>query len=148
MEAAASCCPSSGARRAAYLNPVSRAIIGTPLEEFMVRAICTSIMMLAALSAAQQATPSQASAPGSAADLIQQGEKLSREGKQDEALALYQKALDKSPGLYDAHFEMGIALDLKGEYAAARDQFTQAIELAPADSKPQALRAMAVSYAF
>ena len=52
------------------------------------------------------------------------------------------------PTLYDAHLEMGIALDLKGDYAAAHEHFAQAIELAPTDSKAQALRSMAVSYAF
>jgi tetratricopeptide (TPR) repeat protein len=113
----------------------------------MFRTICTSIL-LATLCAAQQAGPSKTPVPGSAADLIQQGEKLSREGRQDEALALYQRALDKSPALYDAHLAMGMALDLKGDYATARNQFTQAIDLSTADAKPQALRAMAVSYAF
>jgi tetratricopeptide (TPR) repeat protein len=113
----------------------------------MFRTVCSAIL-LATLCTAQQPAPAKAPVPGSAADLIQQGEKLSREGKQDEALALYQKALDKSPGLYDAHLEMGMALDLKGDYTAARNHFTQAIDLAPADSKPQAQRALAVSYAF
>ena len=113
----------------------------------MFRTICTAFL-LAAFSLAQQAAPSTPPVPGSAADLVQQGEKLSREGKQDEALALYTRALDKSPGLYGAHLGMGVALDLKGDYAAARDHFTQAIELAPSDSKAQALRSMAVSYAF
>ena len=113
----------------------------------MFRIICSSFL-LAAFSLAQQPTPSKPPAPGSAADLVQQGDKLSREGKHDEALALYAKALDKSPGLYAAHLGMGEALDLKGDYAAARDHLTQAIELAPSDSKAQALRSMAVSYAF
>src|SRR5882724_4865846 len=113
----------------------------------MFRILCISFL-LATFSVAQQSAPAKASLPGSAADLVQQGQKLSREGKQDEALALYTKALDKSPGLYDAHLEMGIALDLKGDYAPAHDHFAQAIELAPTDSKAQALRSMAVSYAF
>jgi tetratricopeptide (TPR) repeat protein len=41
-----------------------------------------------------------------------------------------------------------MALDLKGDYAAAREHFAKAIEIAPANSKQQALRAMAISYAF
>src|SRR5690242_7458938 len=114
----------------------------------MVRLLCTSVFLLAALAVAQQPAPAKPAAPGSAADLVQQGQKLSRAGKQDEALALYTRALDKSPGLYDAHLEMGIALDLKGDYAAAHQHFAQAIELAPTDSKAQALRSAAVSYAF
>src|SRR5581483_10619627 len=86
--------------------------------------------------------------PGSAADLAQRGEKLSREGKQDEALALFRQALDKDSNSYQAHLGMGVALDLQGNYPEAREHFSKAIETAPADSKQQALRAMAVSYAF
>lgn len=113
----------------------------------MLRTICT-FFLFAAVSLAQQPAPAKPPAPGSPADLVQQGEKLSHDGKLDEAIALFNRALDKSPGLYDAHLELGSALDLKGDYAAARDHFTQAIELASSDSKPQALRSMAVSYAF
>jgi tetratricopeptide (TPR) repeat protein len=93
-------------------------------------------------------TPQSAPAPGSPADLVKQGEKLNSEGKQDEALALYNKALEQSPNLYEAHLDAGIALDLKGDYQEARKHFAKAIELAPPDAKPQALRAMAMSYAF
>jgi len=113
----------------------------------MFRTICTSFL-LASFSLAQQSAPAKPPAPGSAADLVQQGEKLSRAGKQDEALALYSRALDKTPGFYEAHLEMGAALDLKGDYAAAREHLTQAVELAPSDSKAQALRSLAVSYVF
>jgi tetratricopeptide (TPR) repeat protein len=104
-----------------------------------------TIFVLAALAWSQQAP----SAPGGAAtDLVKQGEKLSAEGKQDEALALYKKALQQSPDLYEAHLDSGIALDLKGEYVVARGHFSKAIEIASPESKQQALRAMAVSYAF
>jgi len=109
----------------------------------MVRTILT-IIILAAVAWAQQSP----SASGGAADLVKQGEKLNAEGKQDDALALYNKALQLSPGLYEAHLDAGIALDLKGDYAAAREHFTKAIEIAAPDSKQQALRAMAMSYAF
>jgi len=109
--------------------------------------IC-SLFLLAAPSLAQQATPPPVPAPGSPADLVQKGERLSREGKQDEALALYRQALDNSPDLYEAHLASGVALDLKGDYATAREHFTHVIDLAPADSRVQALRAMAISYAF
>ena len=89
----------------------------------------------------------QTSAPDPA-DLVKQGQKLNNEGKQDEALALYRRALELSPKLYEAHLAAGIALDLKGSYAEARAHFTEAIALAPAENKQQALRAMAMSYAF
>ena len=79
---------------------------------------------------------------------MQQGQKLSHDGKQDQALALYRKALDKSPDLYEAHLASGVALDLQGQYGEAQEHFTKAIEVAPAESKAQALRSMAVSYTF
>ena len=105
-------------------------------------------LLLAACCAAQQPAPKEAPAPGSAADLVQRGVKLSDDGKQDEAIALYKQALEKTPDFYQAHLETGAALDLKGEYAKAQEHLTKAVEVAPADSKEQALRALAFSYAF
>ncbi len=113
----------------------------------MNRTLC-ALLLLAPLCFAQQSPQAPPPAPGSPADLVKQGEKLSREGKQDEALALYRQALDKSPNLYEGHLESGIALDLKGDYVQAREHFTKAIALAPLESKAQALRSMAFSYAF
>jgi tetratricopeptide (TPR) repeat protein len=104
------------------------------------------LLLVAFCSAQQPAPPSPA--PGSPADLVQRGQKLSHDGKLDDALALYRQALDKSPDLYEAHLAEGMVLDLKGEYTEAREHFTKAIEVAPADSKAQALRSMAVSYVF
>jgi tetratricopeptide (TPR) repeat protein len=83
-----------------------------------------------------------------AQSLVKQGRKLNSEGKQDEALKLYKQALDNSPHSYEAHLESGIALDLKGDYPAAREHLRAAIDLAQVDQKNRALRVMAVSYAF
>lgn len=110
--------------------------------------VISACILFAAASSAQQPAAKSAPAPGSPADLVQQGQKLSRDGKLDDALALYRQALDKSPDLYEAHLAMGAALDLKGDYTEAHEHFTKAIAVAPADSNGQALRAMAVSYAF
>ena len=98
-------------------------------------------LLLAVCCAAQQPASKEAPTPGSAADLVQRGIKLSREGKQDEAIALYKPALEKTPDFYQAHLETGIALDLKGEYAKAQEHLTKAVEVALSDSKEQALRA-------
>jgi tetratricopeptide (TPR) repeat protein len=117
------------------------------LRNTLLLSVCVSFSF-GALSSAQQAPAAQTAAPGSPADLVQQGQKLSRDGKLDDALALYRQALDKSPDLYEAHLAEGMALDLKGDYTEAREHFNKAIEVAPADSKAQAQRAMAVSYAF
>jgi tetratricopeptide (TPR) repeat protein len=99
------------------------------------------LLLTCALCAAQSPAPA-------ALDLVKQGEKLNSEGKQDDALALYRRALEMSANLYEAHLDSGIALDLKGNYSEARLHLAKAIEVAPADSRQQALRAMAMSYAF
>ncbi len=89
-----------------------------------------------------------AQAPADPAELVKEGRKLNNQGKQDEALALYRKALELSPNLYEAHAAAGVALDLKGQYAEAQQHLVKAIELAPPELKIQALRSMAMSYAF
>jgi tetratricopeptide (TPR) repeat protein len=107
------------------------------------------ILFLLALSCfAQQPPQAPPPVPGSPQDLVQQGQKLSGDGKQDEALALYRQALEKAPGLYEAHLGAGMALDLKGDYAAAQAKFSDAIRFASPDTMAQALRSMAISYAF
>ena len=84
-----------------------------------------------------------------AADLIRQGQQKAREGKQDEALALYKQALAASPNSVQANNQTGVLLDLMGQYAEARKHFAKAIEAAPTpQAKGQALRSMAMSYAF
>jgi tetratricopeptide (TPR) repeat protein len=106
------------------------------------------LFVLAASCFAQQPTQPPPPVPGSPQDLVQQGQKLSRDGKQDEALALYRQAMEKAPNLYEAYLGAGMALDLKGDYAAAQAQFKDAIRLASPDTIAQALRSMAISYAF
>ncbi len=96
-----------------------------------------------------QSTENQTPArPNDPTELVKQGRKLNGEGKQDEALALYLQALQQSPELVDAHLAAGIALDLKGEYGEARKHLARAIELARPEAKTQALKTMAISYAF
>ena len=104
-----------------------------------------ALILASTLCAAQQSSPS---VPGGVADLVQRGEKLNQQGKQDEALALYEQALSKDSNSYQAHLDSGIALDLKGDYAKAQEYLTKAVEIAPAESKQQALRSLAFSYAF
>lgn len=108
---------------------------------------CAASILLATTLTVGQTSPDQKQS-GNSADLLQQGQQLSRAGKQDEALALYKRALQLEPDSFEAHLASGAALDLKGDYAAARQHFSKAIELAPPEKKPQAWRAMAVSYAF
>jgi len=110
----------------------------------------TSILltMVVAVFMGQAARAQAAAAADDALALVKQGQKLNSDGKQDEALKLYAQAIKKSPNLYEAHLESGMALDLKGDYAAARAHLKKAIDVAPADQKNRALRVMAFSYAF
>jgi len=99
---------------------------------------------------AQQPSPS-AAAPEpktEAMALVKQGQDLNNAGKLDEAIAMYQKALQLDPHLYDAELYMGVSLDLQGKYAEARQHLAKAIELASEAQTTQSLRVMAVSYAF
>jgi len=95
-----------------------------------------------------QAPATQQSKTEDAAELVKQGEELAKNGKPDEALALYERAVELNPNLYQAQLFMGVALDLQGKYEEARKHLAKAIELASQEQTVQALRVMAVSYAF
>jgi tetratricopeptide (TPR) repeat protein len=86
--------------------------------------------------------------PAEPLQLVQAGQKLNREGKQADALALYEQALAIDPNLFEAHLAAGIALDLQSEYAKARVHLERALELASDETRPQAISALGVSYAF
>jgi tetratricopeptide (TPR) repeat protein len=102
-------------------------------------------VLLLLMSAGFAQNPAPPKAPtGPLAD----ANKLVNEGKHDEALAAYQKIAAADPKNWDAHRGIGVVLDLQGDYAEARKHLQQAIDLAPADSKPSAWRTMAMSYAF
>jgi tetratricopeptide (TPR) repeat protein len=113
--------------------------------------LCALAFLLASavlLAQARSSAPQAPARPDDPQELVKQARKLNGEGKQDEALAMYRQALKASPDLYEAHLGAGIALDLKGEFAEARQHLAKAIEVAPADAKERALRTMAMSYAF
>ncbi len=113
-----------------------------------------SVLLFASLClTAQSQPPSQPAVAATdpkteAMALVKQGQKLNADGKLDEAVAMYQKALQLDPRLYDAELYMGVSLDLQGKYAEARQHLAKAIELASERQTTQSLRVMAVSYAF
>ena len=72
-----------------------------------------------------------------------------RQGKVEEALALYRQELSKSPDSPSANNAAGVALDLLGRGSEARRYFGKAIEAsASPQAKAMAQRGMAMSYAF
>jgi tetratricopeptide (TPR) repeat protein len=91
----------------------------------------------------------QAAPQSEPSDAVKAARKLHNEGKYDEAIAAFKKIVeDGGTGAWEGHLGIGVALDLKGDYSEARKHIQMAIDTAPADSQPQALRAMAMSYAF
>ena len=74
---------------------------------------------------------------------------LVRQGKLDEALAIYRKSLAESPDSLPLHSALGSLFDLMGRATDAHAAFARAIELAATpEAKSQQERAMAMSYAF
>src|SRR5271169_1268098 len=95
--------------------------------------------------------PVVAQAPGQQQqpEFIRQGQQLMRDGKLDDALALYRKILQTSPLSVPANIAAGSVLDLKGQGEEGRKYFAKAIEVADTvEHKLMAQRAMAMSYAF
>ncbi len=61
------------------------------------RRVAAIVFLTASLAAyAQNVPPSATSKNDDALELVKQGQKLNSEGRQDEALALYQKALEET----------------------------------------------------
>jgi tetratricopeptide (TPR) repeat protein len=82
-------------------------------------------------------------------EFIKQGQQLIREGKPDEALALYRKTLQNEPDSLPANIAAGNVLDLMGKGDEGRKYFSKAIAVADTpEHKAGAQRAMAMSYAF
>lgn len=72
-----------------------------------------------------------------------------RDGKLDEALAVYDAELKSDPDSFVANLQSGVVLDLMAKYDDARRRFAKAIEVAETpQEKAQANRSMAMSYAF
>jgi tetratricopeptide (TPR) repeat protein len=100
--------------------------------------------------AALAQTPGQSEIPPAPGDdVVKQGQQLVREGKHEEGLALYQKALETNPESFRGNLQAGVVLDLLGRYADARKHIEKAIQVAPTpQARISASRAMAMSYAF
>src|SRR5438270_2651816 len=100
--------------------------------------VLLSITPVLAQAPAQQQQP----------EFVKQGQQLMREGKPEEALALYRQTLQTSPNSVPANLAAGSVLDIMGS-EEAREYFTKAIDVADTpEHKAGARRAMAMSYAF
>jgi tetratricopeptide (TPR) repeat protein len=110
--------------------------------------VVSAALMTASGAVARAQTPAAADHQADPLDLVREARKLNSDGKQAEALAVYDRALAASPDLFDADIGAGVALDLVGRYGEARRHFAHAIETAAEGEKNQALTTMAVSWAF
>ena len=82
-------------------------------------------------------------------EFVRQAQQMIREGKPEEALAIYRKELAAAPDSPAANNGAGTVLDLMGRGAEARRHFQKAIDAAPDGArKAAAERAMAMSFAF
>jgi tetratricopeptide (TPR) repeat protein len=101
--------------------------------------ILSSITFAQAPAAGAQQGPSEP---------IKEARKLVDAGKYDEAIPAFEKIAAADPKSWEAHLGIGTVLDLKGDYEQARKHIQEGIDIAPADSKAQGWRAMAMSYGF
>jgi tetratricopeptide (TPR) repeat protein len=120
----------------------------TPVMKFPRSILAAVLLSLPFTTFATAQPPQQGAGPAAATNPLAPGQKLISEGKLAEAVGFYKDALQANPTLWDAYLGMGAALDLKGDYSAAREDIQKGIDAAPANGKVRALRAMAVSYAF
>ncbi|MGB7024008.1 MAG: tetratricopeptide repeat protein, partial [Candidatus Acidiferrales bacterium] len=104
-----------------------------------------AVVLLASVASPFAQVPAQRQQP----EFMKQGQQLMRQGKLEEALALYRQTLKTSPDSLPANIAAGSVLDLMGRGEEARTYFQKAIESADTpESKAITQRAMAMSYAF
>jgi tetratricopeptide (TPR) repeat protein len=105
-------------------------------------ALCVLAGFLAPLLAQAPGQPPQP-------EFVRQGQQLMREGKLEEALALYRQTLQASPDSPVANIAAGNVLDVLGRGVEARAHFQKAIDAADTPERAaMARRSMAMSYAF
>jgi len=111
--------------------------------------VCSVVSILFCLLTPLVHVYGQASGQQQQPEFIKQGQQLLREGKRDEALALYRRTLETSPDSVPANIAAGSVLDLMQKGDEARKYFAKAIAVADTpEGKAAATRAMAMSYAF
>jgi tetratricopeptide (TPR) repeat protein len=113
------------------------------------RAAITLWLLLISLSLSALLFAQAPAQPPQQPEFVKQGQQLIRDGKPEEALALYRKTLQTEPDSVPANIAAGSVLDLMGKGEEARKYFSKAIEVADTpEHKAGAQRAMAMSYAF
>lgn len=126
---------------------LSPSVKGLSLRAGRALACALFIIALGVSSIAAQQQQQQQNDPPP--EFIRRGQQLMREGKLEEALAVYRQEFSNASNAYRAQIAAGIVLDLLGRSNEARQHFTKAIETAAnAQARANAQRRMAMSYAF
>ena len=68
--------------------------------------------------------------------VLRTGKVLAKLNRPAEAIQKYRDALQLQPDLWDAHFELGGALDAAGQLAEAQKEFAEAVRLQPENPRP------------
>jgi tetratricopeptide (TPR) repeat protein len=92
-------------------------------------------------------TPWLAANPSDARALFDAGYVADAENRQEDAAALYRRAVEANPKSFEAHVELGLLLARLNQLAAARSELAEAIQLDPGEAgavaKARAWRALA-----
>ena len=103
------------------------------------------VVFMASVAALFAQAPAQREQP----EFIKQGQQLMREGKFEDALALYRQTLQSFPLSLPANAAAGSVLDLMGRGEEARKYLQKAIDIADTpENRAVAQRVLAMSYAF
>ena len=88
------------------------------------------------------AKPALAFLTGGAGEHNNRGAQLAREGRNDEALAEYKKAIELDPHQYDAHMNLGALLSRMNDNAGAAEHFAAAAKERPKSAEPHVYLAL------
>lgn len=114
------------------------------MKTFIVAILCVPFLLCALMTSGF----AQAPAPPQPPEFVKQGQQLIRDGKPEEALALYRQTLKETPNSAAANIAAGSVLDSMGKGEEARKYFAAAMLADTPEAKTAAKRAMAMSYAF
>jgi tetratricopeptide (TPR) repeat protein len=78
--------------------------------------------------------PEEVAEPERAEDWHDRGVELEDEGRPEEAMSAYRRALEIEPGFADAHLDLGRLLHERGQVTEAERHYRQALEARPEDA--------------
>lgn len=121
------------------LNARSRNL-GTCLAPLAAAAVVLASGLSGCASAAKKPATAEVTLPQydtqTATRLAAEGLQAQRAGRLDDAIELYQKAINAHPELSGIWTNLGVALMAKNDFVTASEAFKKAADLSPTDSRP------------